>query len=190
MTGRREVASFADAMPGARAAVSYAERLHADQRRRSDDAPFIEHPLEVARLLREAGGSDELVAAGVLHDVLEKTRGTRRELRARFGDHVAALVEAVSENPKIETYTKRKAALREQVAQAGEEALMLFAADKVSKVRELESSNRPLVPRRIAHYKRSLELLQERLPNCSLTGELAVELAALGERRLVGTGHR
>jgi (p)ppGpp synthase/HD superfamily hydrolase len=83
-----------------------------------------------------------VVAAGVLHDVLEKTAVTTRELDARFGAAVAGLVRAVTEDKRIEGYEARKGALRQQVAAAGPEALMLFAADKVSKVRELRSALR------------------------------------------------
>jgi len=177
-----EGASFVERLPLARAALGYAERRHAGQRRRSDHAPFIQHPLEVARLLHEAGAGEELVAAGVLHDVIEKTTVTRRELRARFGERIAELVEAVSENPAIEPYAKRKAALRDQVAAADDAALMLFAADKLSKVRELRVAGLRAPKRRLAHYSDSLELLRSRRPHCSLTAQLTVELAGLQQR--------
>ena len=119
------------------AALAYAEEQHAGQRRKVDGAPFIEHPVEVASLLYDAGASDDVIAAGVLHDTLEKTRTDLTELRARFGSRTAALVAAVSEDESIGGYATRKAALRRQVEAAGTEAMMVFAADKVSKVREL-----------------------------------------------------
>ena len=105
--------------------------------------PFILHPLEVASLLFDAGAPDHLIAAGVLHDTIEKTHVVASDLRERFGSRVAALVLAVSEDESITGYVQRKAALREQVARAGEEALMLFAADKLSKVRELRLAATP-----------------------------------------------
>ena len=70
--------------------LAYAARCHAGQRRESDGAPFIEHLSEVARLLRDAGCADVLVAAGLLHSVLQDTDISaladeiRRE-RARVG---------------------------------------------------------------------------------------------------------
>ena len=72
-------------LPQTRAAVAYAERQHAGQRRSADGAPFIEHPLEVATLLYHAGASDQVIAAGVLHDTIEKTSTNATDLRARFG---------------------------------------------------------------------------------------------------------
>ena len=86
---------------------------------------------------------------------------------------------AVTEDPRIESYAKRKAALRGQVASAGEEALMLFAADKTSKVRELRRTAVVPPKRRLAHYQRSLRLLQELLPESSLTKQLHRELKRL-----------
>ena len=76
----------------------------------------VQHPLEVAAELRHASCPDEVVASGVLHDVLETTDTDVSELAERFGKHVARLVEAVSEDTSIEDYDERKAALR---AQAG-----------------------------------------------------------------------
>ena len=118
-------------LPRADAAIEYAERVHAGQRR-ADGTPFILHPLEVASLLYHAGAPDHLIAAGVLHDVLEKTSASDEDLRRAFGPQITRLVLSVSEDERITGYAKRKAALRRQAAAAGDEALMLFAADKLS----------------------------------------------------------
>jgi (p)ppGpp synthase/HD superfamily hydrolase len=170
------------------AAVAFAEQRHDGQRRRYDRAPFIHHPLEVATLLRDAGAGDELVAAGVLHDVVEKASVSPGELEDRFGPRVAGLVCAVSENPAIAEYAARKAALREQVAYAGEDALMLFAADKLSKVRELHDPRAKAPARRITHYRRSLELLKALLPDYRLTRELDSELEQVLALRALAVG--
>jgi (p)ppGpp synthase/HD superfamily hydrolase len=90
-----------------RAAMRFARRCHARQRRDSDGAPFIEHPIEVARLLTDAGCRDAVIAAGLLHDVLENAAATARELTARFGTEVTALVQAVSEDVSVHDYRER-----------------------------------------------------------------------------------
>lgn len=156
--------------------MAYAAALHDGQRRRVDDRPFILHPLEVASLLHEVGGDDELVAAGVLHDTIEKTSASASDLREHFGSRVAELVLAVTDDKRIKDYAKRKAALRDQVATAGDEALMLFAADKLAKVRELRGRAAPPPRRRLTHYRQSLKLLQARIPDFTLTAQLAAEL--------------
>jgi hypothetical protein len=118
-------------LPQTRDALVYAREQHRGQVREVDGAPFVAHPREVASILYAAGAPDHLIAAGALHDVIEKTPVTGFDLRRRFGSTIAALVLAVSEDEHISGYAERKGALRHQVAEAGEEALMLFAADKI-----------------------------------------------------------
>jgi (p)ppGpp synthase/HD superfamily hydrolase len=65
--------SFVEDLPITRRALEFAAREHRGQRRAADRAPFILHPLEVAQLLRGRGYPDTVVAAGVLHDVIEDT---------------------------------------------------------------------------------------------------------------------
>ncbi|MFL5823097.1 MAG: HD domain-containing protein [Solirubrobacteraceae bacterium] len=140
MTGTWGSVDSAGGLPRTRAALRFARRCHSGQYRATDGAPFIEHPLEVGCLLAGSGAADHVIAAGVLHDVLEKTTVTEAELHARFGPEVTSLVCAVSEDQSIKGYVKRKAALRQQAAGAGPDALFVFAADKLSKVRELRAA--------------------------------------------------
>jgi (p)ppGpp synthase/HD superfamily hydrolase len=181
---------FGNRLPRTQAAIAYAERMHAGQRR-GDGSPFILHPLEVASLLAHAGAPDHLIAAGVMHDLIEKADVSAAELTQRFGSQISELVRAVSDDDQIAGYAARKAALRRQVERSGDEALTLFAADKLSKLRELrrdsqrdrveESTSGPvrdLRARRLRHYQRSLALLQKRLPNSVLVRDLRAELQA------------
>jgi (p)ppGpp synthase/HD superfamily hydrolase len=172
---------FVDRSPLTRDALAFAACHHHGQTRDLDDIPFVTHPVEVACLLHESGYSDEVVAAGVLHDVLEDTDADVGDLERRFGSTVASLVIAVSDDPAIEDHAERKAALRIQVADAGEEAAAVFAADKVSKTRELKlrmSSGRfqRLDESKLAHYEASLELLERLIPDHDLVGQLREEL--------------
>jgi hypothetical protein len=202
LTGAPCIRTFGARRPLAEAAEEYARRAHAGQRR-GDGSEFILHPLEVGWLLVEVGAADHLVAAGVLHDVLEKADVGESELRKRFGGRIAGLVLAVSDDDRIDGYGKRKAALRRQVAAAGEEALTLFAADKLSKLRELRreamvnvdhggapARRRELRARRLRHYQRSLALLEERLSDSPLVRALRNELRVYLRERAVSAGRR
>jgi (p)ppGpp synthase/HD superfamily hydrolase len=173
-------------LPRSREALAYAEELHAGQRRKVDGAPFIAHPIEVASLLFDAGAPDDVIAAGVLHDTIEKSDTNAVELRRRFGTRTAALVAAVTEDEQINGYATRKAALRRQAEAAGPEAMMVFAADKVSKVRELpverpgseaETVSRTR-QRRLSHYRHCLEMLERHLADSPLVRQLRAELEA------------
>ena len=175
---------FVERSPLTRDALAFAHARHAGQTRDLDDLPFVTHPVEVACLLHEAGYSDEVVAAGVLHDVLEDTDAEHGDLEARFGRRVADLVEAVTDDASITDHGERKAALRDQVARAGECAAVVFAADKVSKARELRLRvSRGRFARednsKIAHYEASLEMLAELIPGHELLSQLRMELEAV-----------
>jgi (p)ppGpp synthase/HD superfamily hydrolase len=199
VTGDTRIPAFIEGLPKTRAAFEYAARVHAGQRRAVDGAPFIVHPLEVASLLHDAGAPDDVVAAGMLHDSLEKGTAVPADLR-RFGDRVARVVRAVTEDDRISGYSARKAALREQIAGAGADALLVLAADKISKVRELRTGpprthgrRRRATPgvtdrrRRLAHYRGCLRLLEERLPDAPLVLQLRTELDATAGAGVAGS---
>jgi (p)ppGpp synthase/HD superfamily hydrolase len=178
---------FAEERPLVREAVAWAERVHAGQRRDVDDAPFIVHPLEVASLVHGRGFDDDVVAAGVLHDAVEKGDATVEGIRVAFGDRTARIVEALTEDESIEDFLERKHALAVQVAAAGPEARAVYAADKVSKARELRAQaaadpsvlTQPRVRRRLEHYVASLEMLRAADDALPIVDQLAFELWAL-----------
>jgi HD domain-containing protein len=178
--------SFVEALPTTKAALELAASRHAGQLRDADRAPFILHPLEVAHLLHGRDYPDHVIAAGVLHDVLEDTDVTRAELEERFGAEVAGLVASVSEPDGDGPYAERKARLREAVAQASTDAAAVFAADKVAKAREFRlgvvsrGGCADAVDRdKLDHYWACLALLERRLGPQPLVRQLRFELEAL-----------
>jgi hypothetical protein len=179
--------SFLDDLPLAAEAFEFTAERHAGQLRKSDAAPFLLHPLEVGALLHVFGYPERVVTAGLLHDVLESSDTTAVELRMRFGPVIAGLVEAVSENAAVEDPVERKARLRRQVAAAGGEAAAVFAADKLSKVREIRIraacdagvTGDPSVRRRLNHYEASRRMLEQELGDHPVVRALAFELEAL-----------
>jgi (p)ppGpp synthase/HD superfamily hydrolase len=179
-----EFPSFVSELPVTRAALEFAAARHTGQRRDADQAPFILHPLEVAQLLRNRDYDDEVIAAAVLHDVIEDGGVGRSDLEERFGLRVAELVSAVSEPSDEGSYRERKARLRESVAEADPDAMAIYAADKVAKLRELRMTLavRPddaPDPAKLEHYWASLELLERRDEGMSLVRQLRFELEAL-----------
>ncbi len=133
---QRAAGQFAG-LPMAQAALRFTGARHAGQHREIDQAPFISHPIEVGSLLRRDAKPHEIIAAGLLHDVLEKTATTNAELHQRFGPHIARLVESVSDDPSIGDDKSRKRELRARVARSDSNTCAIFAADKISKIREL-----------------------------------------------------
>ena len=127
---------------------------------------------------------DEVIAAGLLHDTLEQTTATSTELQHRFGSRVARLVESVSDDSSISDYESRKSELRDRVARAETDTLAIFAADKISKVRELTQLPTPRLyePRtraKLTHYQATLEMLRAVAGNIALVDRLEAELSQL-----------
>jgi (p)ppGpp synthase/HD superfamily hydrolase len=178
--------SFLEHLPVARDAWAYAEEVHAGQTRKFDGQPFMSHPQEVAALLHAAGCRDHVVAAGLLHDTVERTDATISDLARRFGDDVATLVGSLTEDSAIASYRERKTALRRQAIAGGPDAAAVFAADKISKVRQYRAqtssdSGSAEAPRarRLNHYVESLRLLEQAIPGHPLVRQLRSELASL-----------
>src|SRR3954469_8645665 len=80
-------------------AVELARELHAGQLRKGTEIPYLSHLLAVASIVLEGGGSERDAIAGLLHDAAEDAGGqaTLDLVRERFGDDVAATVEACSD---------------------------------------------------------------------------------------------
>ena len=78
-------------------AIIYATILHQGKIRKFRGNPFILHPIEVAQILSTITDDEEVITAGILHDIVEGTDGTLEELEKRFGKRVAALVDSDSE---------------------------------------------------------------------------------------------
>ncbi len=178
--------SFLDHLPLARKAAAFAEEHHGQQQRLGDNASYMLHLFEVASLLDRSGYPDHVVAGAILHDVLEDTDARRDELDAQFGKEVGELVSLVSDDPAIPDEEQRKDDVRERVRRAGDEAAVLYAADKVSKVRELRllmaaEPDNPEIEVRLDRYRKSLAMLEEKSPGNRLVVLLRFELEALEE---------
>jgi len=88
-------------------AMRWAAQAHAGQTRRSSDTPYFEHVAAVALILDRAGFAEDVVIAGLLHDVVEDTATSLAEVAARFGETVSDLVRHCSEVKTDERGNKR-----------------------------------------------------------------------------------
>ncbi|MCU0566598.1 MAG: bifunctional (p)ppGpp synthetase/guanosine-3',5'-bis(diphosphate) 3'-pyrophosphohydrolase [Oculatellaceae cyanobacterium Prado106] len=86
-------------------AFDFAYTLHEGQLRASGE-PYIAHPVAVAGLLRDLGGSSAMIAAGFLHDIIEDTDVTAEDIERRFGGEVRRLVEGVTKLSKFNFSSK------------------------------------------------------------------------------------
>ncbi|REJ37683.1 MAG: phosphohydrolase [Bacillota bacterium] len=120
------------------AAVEFAIRAHGGQTRKGKDVPYITHPLAVALSLARAGCAEDVVIAGLLHDVVEDTSVTLEEVRDHFGPAVAEIVAACSEDKRL-PWEERKARMLETLTHAPLAVKLVACADKLHNIRDLRA---------------------------------------------------
>jgi len=178
-----------------RRAFRLARDAHDGDERKGDGSPFITHPVRVAELLAGEGFGDEVIAAALLHDVVEKSDRTLGDVADAFGTDVAELVAAMTEDDAIEGYEERKDAHREQVAEAGRGATAIYVADKLANLRDMrrlysrvgESAadrfTAPTLDARVRAWRRDASMAARIDPGLPLLAQLRGELAALERQR-------
>ncbi|OGO83971.1 MAG: hypothetical protein A2Y22_07770 [Clostridiales bacterium GWD2_32_59] len=113
-------------------AIYFATKAHAGQKRKSEDVDMIYHPFIVGMLLKNYGLRDEVVIAGILHDVVEDTKYTERDIEDIFGLEVKNLVLYASEPDKSLSWEERKKHTIECSRTIPYEAKLIICADKIS----------------------------------------------------------
>ena len=117
--------------------LQFTVKAHRGQVRKVDGQPYFFHPLAVGRLLLEVGCAVEVVVAGFLHDVVEDTHFTIKDIRLDFGTQIAGWVNAVTEQDKSIPWRVRKQATLEDLAKAESEVILISLADKSDNLRSL-----------------------------------------------------
>ena len=120
-------------------AAAFAAHKHRDQRRKDAKAtPYINHPIEVARVLSEEGGvrDPKILAAALLHDTIEDTETSYDELRGLFGRRIADLVAEVTDDKGLRKPVRKRRQI-EKVAQSSVAAQQIKIADKLCNLRDI-----------------------------------------------------
>jgi (p)ppGpp synthase/HD superfamily hydrolase len=129
-------------------ALLYAARVHRDQYRKGTSTPYVTHLLAVAALVGENGRTEDEVVAALLHDAPEDQGGeaTLENIRARFGDEVAQIVDGCTdtyEDPKP-PWRERKERYLAHLANAPSSVCLVSSADKLHNARAVLSDYRLL----------------------------------------------
>ncbi len=127
-------------------AIIFAVKAHHNTERRGKGFPYVVHPLEAMAIVATITPDQELLAAAALHDVIEDTEVTVDELREMFGERIAHLVHAESDqlNGELfdgqneeETWHARKQAAIDRLAAAPHDAKIVAMGDKLSNMRAI-----------------------------------------------------
>jgi (p)ppGpp synthase/HD superfamily hydrolase len=127
-------------------ALTYATHVHGGQIRKGTSTPYIAHLLAVAATVLEYGGDEDIAIAALLHDSVEDQGGKARleDVRNRFGQRVARIVEACSDSladtgrgERKAHWQERKEAYLAHLREADEDILRVSLADKVHNARAI-----------------------------------------------------
>jgi (p)ppGpp synthase/HD superfamily hydrolase len=141
VTPAERIEAAAQRSPLVRAALEKARVAHQGQvRNGSSGMSYVEHPMTVAARLDECGFGDEVLAAALLHDVVEDSETSLDDLREEFGEEVAGLVGTLTDDESIESYRERKAEHRERVAAAHRGAMAIYGSDKLTNASTLRDA--------------------------------------------------
>ncbi len=127
-------------------ALIYTTRLHANQRRKSTDVPYVSHLLSTAALVLENGGDEDEAIAALLHDAVEDQGGMPilDEIQVKFGARVARIVEGCTDafaTPK-RPWLERKESYLKRLCRAQPDERRVSLADKLHNARSLLASLR------------------------------------------------
>ena len=161
-------------------AIAFAVKAHDGMRRKKSDAPYILHPMEAAVIVGTMTDDQHLIAAAVLHDVVEDAGVALEEIREKFGQRVWELVGSETEDkreelPPSQTWRIRKEESLAVLKNADDIAvLMVWLGDKLANMRAIYRDHKvegPAMWQRFnqkdeneqAWYYRSIATLTERL---------------------------
>ena len=121
-------------------AAVFAVNAHDGMLRKGTKIPYIVHPMEVAAIAASLTDDPEVIAASLLHDVMEDCGVTQKQLFEQFGERVANLVAYESQmengNPS-ETWEARKQAAIDRIACGDSDTQIIALADKLSNIRAI-----------------------------------------------------
>ncbi len=134
--------------PKIQKAINYASRLHAKQIRKGDkDLPYVSHCFTAAWILNEFTKDEDIIVAGLLHDVLEDVPGYGYErMKKDFGARVAKIVAGVTEDKdpnkkeKEKPWIERKQKYLEHLKKDSRESMMVSAADKIHNLQSMRDA--------------------------------------------------
>jgi (p)ppGpp synthase/HD superfamily hydrolase len=126
-------------------AFRFAFSKHKGTKRKGLDTPYIAHPMDVATILMKNKASEDIIIAGILHDLIEDEGVSYNEIKEKFGNKVADLVIAVSEPEELKntkkdprkTWKQRKSNTIERITKISFEVKFLSCADKLANIRDM-----------------------------------------------------
>ena len=136
----------------------FAINAHMGQVRKSEpDKPMIIHPISVGLILEEYGSDESVIAAGYLHDVVEDTKYTLKDIEKEFGSDIANLVNGASEPDKSLSWEERKKHTIENTKELPLSCKLVICADKINNLEDIMLKFQKSGKRDFSAFKRGEE---------------------------------
>jgi len=164
-------------------AEEFATKKHKGQTRKFSGEPYIVHPKQVAKNVAKAGGSDEQIAAAWLHDTIEDTATTYKELVDEFGSTVAKLVKELT-SPKIKDKSKKGEIYAKEMNAMSSKALDIKWADRAANVSNLSSEPEPFATKYAKETRYILDNVKK--GNSKLRGMIEKSIARVYKKYNLG----
>lgn len=173
-------------------ALEFAAQAHEGQYRKGKKIPYISHPASVGFILQSLGYTEDTVIAGILHDVIEDTDKSLKDIEELFGSEVGRIVLCVTET-KNPIWLDKKNEYIEKVSQSDEKTKAVSAADLLDNARSLLRlldegidmwSNFKTIPPEmiLENYEHRLNAVKDKIPN-NLSEEIQATIKNLKQKR-------
>jgi (p)ppGpp synthase/HD superfamily hydrolase len=168
-------------------AMAFAMDIHHGVKRKGKDTPYITHPLAVALILARVSDSDDLIAAGILHDTIEDCEPygsvTREMFADKFGERIAELVVAVTQDKTLPRAVRKQHAT-EHLIEMDYDMLLLKTADMLHNLSELIEDVEESGNAAFKIFKGGKQMkVQEYTERIAILDEVWLENPLLGELR-------
>lgn len=164
-----------------------AHEIDQKQKRKGKDVAYIVHPLSVGLILSRVGCTEDVVAAGILHDTIEDSlpskKVTKEMLAEEFGDVVASIVDDVTEHDQSRPWVLRKREALAHIVHFSRNSLLVKSADVLANVADIVADftrdgdsvfTRFMASKEkiLEHYRLAIDALVDAWPKSPLASDL------------------
>jgi len=130
-------------------AISFAKKYHQGQLRKSGE-PFYSHPLEVAYIISDYNLKTDVIAASILHDIVEDTEVTIKIILENFGPRIAEMVDRLTRDRPDGSKLSIKELLNNAYELRDQEVLLIKLIDRLHNIRTIKSMSAQKIEKIVA----------------------------------------
>ena len=166
--------------------LKFATKKHAGQFRADGVTPYIQHPIKVAELVvkyKKSRNIDQIVAAALLHDVLEDTYTSYQELKDCFGEMIASMVMEVTTASYMPVLVGKSNYLKHKMLDMSPYALVIKLADRLSNLMDCKSLTKEKIEKLIVDTEEIISFLEQNRNLTSAQKDIIAEMKKEIEER-------